>query len=73
MDNYFLSMETFPDIVDEVRKLRVSQLEKLELIVKGICIEKARKRLLKSHREAMAEEKAGKLTFSSDINFLKSN
>ncbi len=64
-------MVTFAKLVDEVRKLDEDQIHELESIIQRARIEKARKGFLKSLKEAKAEEKAGKLKFSSDINFLK--
>ncbi|MBS1485954.1 MAG: hypothetical protein JST43_00085 [Bacteroidetes bacterium] len=64
-------MITFSDLVDEVRKLDREQLEELEAIIQRDRIENARKKILKNIKKAKAEEKAGKLKFSSDINVLK--
>lgn len=64
-------METFAQIVDEVRKLSIDQIEELERILEQDRIEKARKQFAKDHKKALAEYKAGKLKFSSDINELK--
>jgi len=64
-------MKNFSELVDEVRKLDEDQIQELESIIQKERIEKSRKRFLKSLKEAKAEEKAGKLKFSSDINFLK--
>jgi hypothetical protein len=64
-------METFADIVDEVRKLTTAELDELELVIKKKKIERSRKSILKNLKKAKAEEAAGKLIFSSDIKFLK--
>ena len=64
-------MFTFAKLVDEVRKLDGEQMEELKSIIDHARIEKARKEFIKSHKAALKEEKTGKLKFSSDINFLK--
>lgn len=64
-------METFADIVDEVRKLTTRQLEELELIIQKRKTEHSRKSILKNLKKAKAEESAGKLVFSSDTKFLR--
>ena len=64
-------METFADIVEKVRKLTTDELDELELIIQRDRIEKARKKFLRDHKKALAEDRAGKLKFSSDIDFHK--
>lgn len=64
-------MLTFSDLVDEVRKLDEEQIQELEAIIQRERIEKSRRRFLRNLKEAKAEEKAGKLKFSSDIKTLK--
>jgi hypothetical protein len=64
-------METFADIVDEVRKLTTSQLEELQLIIQKRKTERSRKSILQNLKKAKAEESAGKLVFSSDTKFLR--
>ncbi len=64
-------MFTFAKLVDEVRKLDEDQMQELRSIIDHERIEKDRKGFVKSHQAAIKEYKAGKLKFSSDINFLK--
>jgi hypothetical protein len=64
-------METFADIVEKVRKLKTDELDELELIIQKDRIEKARRKFLRDHKKALAEDKAGRLKFSSDIDFMK--
>lgn len=64
-------MFTFAELVDEIRKLDEEQIQELESIIHRERIEKARQEILKNLNQAKAEEKAGKLKFSSDVKFLK--
>lgn len=64
-------MLTFAKLVDEVRKLDEDQMQELRSIIDQERIEKARKGFLKNLKKAKAEEKAGKLKFSSDVKVLK--
>ena len=64
-------MLTFAKLVDEVRKLDEDQMQELRSIIDQERIEKSRKGFLKNLKKAKAEEKAGKLKFSSDVKVLK--
>ena len=64
-------MNSFADIVEDVKKLDFEEIKELNLITEKYLIELERDMLLESHKQSIIEYKSGKLKFSSDINELK--
>jgi hypothetical protein len=65
------NMKTFAELVERVRKLTIDEIEELTLIIKREKIDRGRKSILRNSKKSKKELAEGKLTFSSDINFLK--
>lgn len=64
-------MNTFANLVDEVRNLQYEELIELNEISKKRQIELEREEFALSHKETMAQYRNKELFFTSDIDILK--
>ena len=65
------NMNTFANLVDEVRNLEYEELIELNEISKKRQIELEREELALDHKETMAQYRNDELFFTSDISILK--
>lgn len=58
-------MRTFADIIEQIRKLSLSEKEDLQTLLDKILIEERRKEIAENHKQSLKELKKGKLKFYS--------
>ena len=61
----------FRDLVEEAKKLSLTEKEELKFLVERFVVEERRSEVNKHYKESIKEFKKGKLIFSSDLNKLK--
>ncbi|HWY11408.1 MAG TPA: hypothetical protein VN026_08790 [Bacteroidia bacterium] len=64
-------MKGFSQIVEDIKKLSLSEKEELQLLLEKYLIEARRDEIHSNFEESKAEYKKGKGKFSSNINSLK--
>lgn len=64
-------MNTFTEVVEEVKALTFQEKEELQKLIKKYLIEERREEIYQNCIQGLAELKAGKLEFSSDTVTLK--
>jgi hypothetical protein len=64
-------MNSFAEIVEEIKNLDYDDLQEINHITSRYMIEKERDRIKKSHEESLQEYKDGVLKFSSNFDELK--
>jgi hypothetical protein len=59
-------MKTFADIIEQIRKLSLSEKEDLHALLDKILAEERRNEIAENHKQSMKELKKGKLKFYSN-------
>jgi hypothetical protein len=62
---------TFSDLVETVKDLSIEEKQELQTLLQQYLREERREEIYENFKLAEAEEKSGKLKYSSDINELK--